>query len=241
MFLFSIYMLKHPKEYLDKWLNTESVSISRLNIPSNILVGCVAILSILVLWLSSQLFFSFAGNTTIDPRSLIVHQVRDVSELATAIFETETVIDASKKEGLLESKLLYIAHGGVRVGIDLSEFRDDDVQVEENKITVTLPPLRVLDTKLDVNQSRVYDYNKGFLNLGPDVVRLQESAQRDAINKLQEAACKDWLIKTASDRVQQIVQRFLNLVISDKGYTVTVKTQFPAESSCSKSTSNSAV
>jgi hypothetical protein len=73
------------------------------------------------------------------------------------------------------------------------------------------------------------------------VVRLQESAQRDALNKLEEAACKDWLIKTASDRVQQIVQRFLNLVISGKGYTVTVKTQFPTENSCSKSNSNGAV
>ena len=74
------------------------------------------------------------------------------------------------------------------------------------KVTVSLPVLKVLDTKLDVNQSRLYDYNKGFLSLGPDLVKLQESALRESIRKIEQASCKEWLMKTANERVQQTAQ-----------------------------------
>jgi hypothetical protein len=65
------------------------------------------------------------------------------------MFEMDAVVPVSEKGFLAESKVLYIAHGNVRVGVDLSEFQADDVQVEADKITVTLPPLKVLDSKLD--------------------------------------------------------------------------------------------
>jgi hypothetical protein len=182
-----------------------------------------------------QFFFSFQ-NETVASRAIIVKQVRDVSELTTAIFETEDVIDISRKEGITESKLIYIAHGSVRVGIDLGEFQDSDVQVEGKKVTVSLPVLKVLDTKLDVNQSRLYDYNKGFLSLGPDLVKLQESALRESIRKIEQASCKEWLMKTANERVQQTAQSFLNQLLNNKGYTVSVKIQIPSDDTCPKNT-----
>ncbi|BBC23708.1 DUF4230 domain-containing protein [Pseudanabaena sp. ABRG5-3] len=228
-------MFNQIKEYLSKLLKKDEGSPSSLNTPKSLLIGTVVVLFILVLWLSSQLIFGSRDNAVIS-RSLVIQQVKDVSELTTAIFETENIIDVKKKGGIGgvgESKLLYIAHGSMRVGFDLSEFHDDDILIENNKITVNLPPLKVLDTKLDVNESRVYDYSRGWLiNLGPDVVELVESAQREAITKIEESACKDWLIKTANERVKQIAQRFLNLFMNDKGYTVTVKVKIYSDSSC---------
>jgi hypothetical protein len=229
-------MFNQIKEYLSKLLRKEEGAISSLNIPKSLLIGVVAVLFVLVLWLSSQLIFGSRGNVAVS-RSLVIQQVKDVSELTTAIFETENIIDVKKKGGLggvAESKLLYIAHGSMRVGFDLSEFHDDDILIENNKITVNLPPLKVLDTKLDVKHSRVYDYNRGWINLSSDddAVKLVEDAQREAITKIEESACKDWLIKTANERVKQIAQRFLNLFMNDKGYTVTVKVKVSSESSC---------
>jgi hypothetical protein len=236
-------MLKQPKENLLSWVGTANTSLSNLNTISKVLAGGIAILLMLVLWLTYQVFTPLDRvDLLVDPRSLIVQQVTDVSELATAIFETEIVIPVSEKGIVLESKLLYIAHGTVRVGVDLSEFKDDDVQIEENKITVTLPPLKVLDSKLDLNHSKVYTYDRGFLGWGPDVVKLQEQAQRDALMRVEEASCQNWLIKSASDRVQQTVERLLNLVLSSKGYKITVRTQIPPDGSCTNHvTANSAV
>ncbi len=209
----------------------------------SVVTGIIVLLLVVVLWLAYQVIhITSTSKDLVDPGSLIVRQVRDVSELTTAMFEMDAVVPVSET-GLIivnipitKSKLLYIAHGNVRVGVDLSEFQADDVQVEGDKITVTLPALKVLDSKLDLDHSKVYSYDRGFLGWGPDVVNLQAQAQREAIKKVEEAACQNWLIKTASDRVEKTVEHLLSQVLKDRGYReIIVKAQLPAEGSCSKS------
>jgi len=213
-------------------------SIRDWNLLSKLLAGVVVLLLIAVLSLAYQVIHITSISTgPVEPGPLIVRQVRDVSELTTAMFEMDAVVPVSKKTPWgAESKLLYIAHGNVRVGVDLSDFQADDVQVEGDKITVTLPALKVLDSKLDLGHSSVYSYDRGFLQWGPDVVNLQAQAQIEAIKKVEEAACQTWLIKTASDRVEKTVEHLLSQVLKDRGYReIIVKAQLPAEGSCSKS------
>ncbi|MFB2833197.1 DUF4230 domain-containing protein [Floridanema evergladense] len=195
------------------------------------LVGAIVVLLGIVFYQTSQL----KTPPIVDPGSLIVRQVKDVSELTTAMFEMDAVVPVTEKGFLnLESKLLYVAHGNVRVGVDLKEFQNTDVQVEGDKITVTLPPLKVLDSKLDLEHSSVYSYDRGFLGWGPDVVNLQAQAQREAIKKVEKAACQNWLIKTASERVEKTVEHLLSQVLKSQGYQeIIVKAQLPSEDSCS--------
>ncbi len=203
----------------------------------SIVTGIIVLLLVVVLWLAYQvLHITSTSKDLVEPASLIVRQVRDVSELTTAMFEMEDVVPVSEKGKVgIASRLLYIAHGNVRVGVDLSEFQADDVQVEGDKISVTLPALKVLDSKLDLDHSKVYSYDRGFLGWGPDVVNLQAQAQREAIKKVEEAACQNWLIKTASDRVEKTVEHLLSQVLKDRGYReIIVKAQPPSEGSCSR-------
>lgn len=201
-----------------------------------ILSGAIVILLAIVLILGYQISRSTPASTELqNPSSLIVRQVREVSELTTATFAMETVVPVSEKESilgfdLLESNLLYIAHGNVRVGVDLSEFNSDSVEVEGDTITVNLPPLKILDSKLDLEHSSVYSYDRGLLGAGPDVVNLHTQAQRQALRKVEESACQGWLIKTASDRVQKNVEHLLDAVLKERGYRVIVNTQI--EGSC---------
>lgn len=197
------------------------------------LVGGIIILLVLLSWLIYQKLD--LAREPIEPGPVIVHQVREVSELTTAMFEMDTVVPISEKWGLSESKLLYIAHGSVRVGVELEKFQADDVQVKGSEIIVTLPPLQVLDSKLDLDHSSVYAYDRGFLGWGPDVVNLQAQAQREALRKVEESACQGWLIKVASDRVQKTVDHLLTQALGDRGYKVTVESQPPSEGSCIKS------
>ncbi len=217
-----------------------SSSFKELNLASKVLAGIIAFLLLIVLWLIYQI--THTSNTPsppVDPGSLIVRQIRDVSELTTAMFEMDAVVPVSDKGFIAESKLLYIAHGNVRVGIDLSEFQADDVQVEGEKITVTLPPLKILDSNLDLEHSSVYSYSTGFLGRGPDVVNLQTQAQREALKRVGEAACRNWLMKTASERVQRTIENILSQALKDRGYReIIVKAQLPPEGSCSSRTSN---
>jgi hypothetical protein len=87
-----------------------------------------------------------------------------------------------------------------------------------------------LDSKIDVNKSSVYDYNRGFLGLGPDVApQLQTIAQRETLKKIQKAACDQGILKQANDRAELVVEKLL----STAGHKqVLVKTQAPVPGSC---------
>jgi len=76
---------------------------------------------------------------------------------------------------------------------------------------VQLPPPQILDSKIDVNRSRVYDYDRGFLNLGPDVApQLQTLAQRETLQKIVTNACDSGILNEASDRAQSVLTQLLS-------------------------------
>lgn len=171
----------------------------------------------------------------VDVRTLILHQIRGASELTTSVFTMESVVPTRQDMKLANytvgtTTLLYIAYGEVRAGVDLKDLKAEDVQVTNNTIQLRLPPPRILDSKIDVNRSSVYDYNRGFLGLGPDVgPQLQTLAQRETLKKIVAAACSQGVLKQANERAELVVEKLLNTA----GYKqVQVKTQPPAPGTC---------
>ncbi|PSN11211.1 DUF4230 domain-containing protein [filamentous cyanobacterium CCT1] len=172
----------------------------------------------------------------VDVRSVVVQQLRGASELTTAIFAMEAVVPTQSDRTLAgyvigSTNLLYIAYGEVRAGVDLAELTAANVQVTgEDAIQITLPPPKILDSKIDLSKSNVFDYSRGFLGLGPDVApELQEKAQQEALVKIEEAACRENLLAEANRRAEVTVGQLL----ATTGFeTVTVTTQPPTNSAC---------
>ena len=151
----------------------------------------------------------------VDVRTVVVQQVRGASELATAVFTMEAVVPTTSIRTLAnyevgKTTLIYIAHGEVRAGVDLSELGPEDVQASDNVLRVMLPAPTILDSKIDVNQSEVYDYNRGFLGLGPDrAPDLQDKAQEAALERVLIAACEQGILQEASARAELVVGQLL--------------------------------
>ena len=184
----------------------------------------------------NSLFNAPPPKPEVDVRSLVVRQVRDVSELTTSVFVMQAVVPSRQDQkvggyAIATTTLLYIAHGEVRAGVDLGEIKPDDVQVINDTINILLPPPRILDSKIDVKRSQVYDYNRGFLGLGPDVApQLQTLAEREALQKIVATACSEGLLTQANSRAKLVVTQLL----STAGYKdVEVKTTPPSQGSCS--------
>ncbi|MGB2926293.1 MAG: DUF4230 domain-containing protein [Limnothrix sp.] len=166
----------------------------------------------------------------IDMPLLIVQQIRGVSELTTTIFAMETVVPVSQERQLGKfvlgrSSVLYIAYGEVRAGIDLSQIETQAVQESGDRLIVTLPAPVILDKKIDVERSQIYDYDRGFLNLGPDTTpELVTFAQRQTLDKLLLSACEQGILKRANDQADIAVTQLLNTA----GYaTIEVETTAP--------------
>ena len=153
----------------------------------------------------------------VEARSVVIKQIRDASELTTAIFTMEAVVPTQQDATLGgfivgTTKLLYVARGEVRAGVDLSTLTPDAVEIVGETVRLRLPPPRVLDSKIDVGRSTVYDYNRGALGLGPDVApSLQTLAQQEALKKIQTAACTDGILQKASDRAKLVVTQLVRV------------------------------
>lgn len=171
----------------------------------------------------------------VDVRSLLIRQVRSVSELTTAVFAMEAVVPTRQDMtvgGYVVGRttLLYIAHGEVRAGVDLSGLTPADMDMQGDSVQVRLPAPRILDSKIDVNRSMVYDYDRGFMGLGPDVApQLQMQAQQESLKKIESAACTQGLLEQANSRAQLVVTQLLMA----GGYKeVSVETTPPPAESC---------
>ena len=175
----------------------------------------------------------------VDTRTLIVDQVQDASELTTAIFSMEAVVptESNRTVGnyvIGQTNLLYIAHGEVRAGIDLSAISEENIEVISpsedgpTELIVTLPAPKILDSKLDVTRSKVFDYDRGFLSLGPDrAPELQALAQQEALERIRQGACNEGILTMASERAEVTMRQ----LIEPMGYgNLTV--QFAEPESC---------
>ncbi|MBE9014416.1 DUF4230 domain-containing protein, partial [Pseudanabaenaceae cyanobacterium LEGE 13415] len=96
----------------------------------------------------------------IETRSVVIQQIRQASELTTAVFTMEAVVPAQQDAAIAglvvgTTKLLYIAHGEVRAGVDLSALTPENVQVTDGTVRLRLPAPKILDQKIDVTRSSV--------------------------------------------------------------------------------------
>ncbi|MGD1937867.1 MAG: DUF4230 domain-containing protein [Cyanophyceae cyanobacterium] len=170
----------------------------------------------------------------VDVRSLTINKIRGASELTTMVYSTEAIIPTSRDLQLGQvtvgsTRLLYIAYGEVRAGIDLAAVKKEDVVWDGSTLTVTLPAPKILDSKIDVTRSRVYDYNRGFLGLGPDVApELITLAQQKALDTVTQSACDRGLMTQAGERAKTVVGQLLGGAITDATIGGTADSAAPA-------------
>ena len=186
-------------------------------------INLVILLILLSIWRTGDRTLNFIGNlfkfsaaeSKVENFTPLVQRIENIQELSTTVQTIETVVPASaeRKIGdlpLATTRLLYIARGEIKAGVDLSQLTDADIVVSNNSIEIDLPPAKILDSKIDVNRSRVYDYNRGFLNLGPDVApQLQTLAQRETLSKMIATACQEGILDNANLKAKEAITQLL--------------------------------
>ncbi len=154
-------------------------------------------------------------RSQIEISTLVVQQIQEIKELTTTVYTMEATVPATAERKLGDfvigtTKLLYVGHGEVKAGIDLSKITTQDITVNHNTIEVTLPPPQILDRKIDINNSYVYSYDRGFLKLGPDVApSLQTLAQQKTLAKIVNTACNDGILNTANSKAKETIYQLL--------------------------------
>lgn len=148
-----------------------------------------------------HLFSAKAPYTFNTSSETVIKEMRSLSRLETATFTIEKIIDAGTsgntfQQFLFGDRLLLIAHGEVIAGFDLSSLSEKDVQIEGSTLRLTLPFPTILVSKLDSDQTRVYDRRSGLLSKGDK--NLESNARAEAEKVITKAACTGNILTEAS-------------------------------------------
>jgi hypothetical protein len=77
-----------------------------------------------------------------------------------------------------------------------------------DKATVALPECRILDSKIDVNTSCLFDLKRSMV-LSPQAIHLQTAAERLALKEIQDAAVESGVLDQAKKQAQVMVRYWL--------------------------------
>ena len=136
----------------------------------------------------------------IQSTATIVQQVQTLSELVTVKYVLEKVVILDDIKWYGENRVLLVAHGIVKAGVDLQEIKPEDVRVEDKKILLKLPRARITDVYLDDQKTRVVDRSTGLLRAFDK--DLEQNARRQAVEDLRIAARSNRIYEDAEERAR---------------------------------------
>lgn len=150
----------------------------------------------------------------------IIRDVQSMARLETIQYSVEKVITAEINQGvfgpLFGDKLLFVAHGYVIAGVDLSKLTVEDLTLDDNVLKVHLPEAEVFVATLNNDDSYVYDRTTGlFKKSDPD---LETSARQAAEEEILRAALEDGILEQAQVNAEVFMERLFN----DLGYDYVV-------------------
>lgn len=130
----------------------------------------------------------------------ILQQIQTLSELVTVKYVLEKVVVLEDVKWYGESRVILVAHGVVKAGVDLSKVGPDDIRASPGKISMTLPPPAILDVHLDDDRTQIVERSTGLLRqFDKD---LEQNARREALGSLRRAAHAQGILKEAEDRLR---------------------------------------
>lgn len=175
-----------------------------------ILAGA-ALLMILALgvWLGLfvRRFLPGGSGPVVYSNATVLRQVQTLSQLVTVKYVMEKVVifeDVKWYPGG-DSRVLLVAHGIVKAGVDLDKVKLEDVQLEGRRITIKLPQAQITDCYLDDQQTQIVERTTGLLrSFDKD---LEQTARKIAVDDIRRAARTAGILKDADERAQAQLEK----------------------------------
>lgn len=173
----------------------------------HVIAGVILLVMVLGvgLWLGSVLpgwlrVFPFSGNSF--GTSTVLQQVQTLSQLVTVkyVMEKVVVLEDVKWYPGGDNRVLMLAHGIVKAGVDLGRIQPEDVTVSGKKVSIRLPPAQITDLYLDDRQTRIIERTTGLLRTFDK--DLEQTARQYAVNDIRRAARTAGILKDAEERAK---------------------------------------
>jgi hypothetical protein len=172
------------------------------------MLGCFALVGVICLR-----FLTSRGNPTVYNTATLLKQVQTLSQLVTVKYVIEKVeILEDKSQNPIrqmlpdDTRVILIAHGIVKAGIDFGRLKPGDLQLEGKKVKLVLPPPQITDAYLDDRETKVIERTTSFLrDYNKD---LEQTARQNAIDDIRRSARTSGILKDADERARAQLKSF---------------------------------
>lgn len=185
-----------------------------------IVLGGSCVGSLVVAWIRALVTPAPEPSEVLEvrPTPSVVVAVRELSRLETTSYHVERVIDMTSTQrrlfGLLEAEdsILLVAAADVVAGVDLSGISDDDVEIDGERVVITVPAPQIFTVALD--NERTYVHRRDTDALAERSASLETRARREAERTLREAAIEAGI----HERARAGAERSLGSLVRSLGY-----------------------
>ena len=144
----------------------------------------------------------------------VVVQIQSLAELVTVKYVIEKVVFAETPKATTidqllpgrDDKIILLAHGIVKAGVNLSRVQSEDVETRGETIRITIPQAVLTDQYLDENATQVLDRRTGLLRTYD--LKLEQQARQEAVAQIARAARQSGIEREANERARQQLTTF---------------------------------
>lgn len=162
-------------------------------------------------------FAGLRGGAAAYNTPALLTQVQALSELVTVKYVIEKVeVLEVPSENIVgqalgsHNRMLLLAHGVVKAGIDLDRLTAADIQISGKKVVIKMPKARITDAYLDEKETKVIDRTTGLL--APPAKDLEQVTRRNALDNIQRAARTSGILSEADQRARTQLITFFTQV-----------------------------
>ncbi|HXS68989.1 MAG TPA: DUF4230 domain-containing protein [Candidatus Polarisedimenticolia bacterium] len=167
----------------------------------------------------SRLFGSQGPHRVYDT-PVLLQQVQSLSELVTVKYVLQKIeVWDDPPPAILslfagDNRILLLAQGTVKAGIDLSQIKPADIKVRDKTISIRLPHARITDCYLNDNETKVVERTTGFLrSYDKD---LEQKMRKMVLDDMRADALRGGIRTEADDRARRQLANLFTMMGFEK-------------------------
>lgn len=174
-----------------------------------ILIGVGVIIGVLIPHIKSK-----EEPPRIYDTATLVRQIKAMSQLVTVKYLLERVVVLEDVKWYGENRVIIVAHGVVKAGIDLTSIKPSDINIKGTNLYINLPAPQITDVYLDDSKTEVVERTTGLLRKFDKT--LEQEARRQAVDELRRAAKYSGILQDAEQQAKSQIK----LLLSNLGFAV---------------------
>lgn len=129
------------------------------------------------------------------PTAVLLKEIQGLGELATVKYVLEQVVVVEDAAWYGDNRVILVAHGVVKAGLDLGDLGEADVRVDGRVLRLRLPRFRITDVYLDEQRTRVVERTTGLLRFFDK--GMEQKARQEAVQGFRSRALQGGILREA--------------------------------------------